>query len=218
VIAASQSGVTLRQRSIIICRMSTRDPRIDAYIDKAADFAKPILTHLRETVHRACPDCEETLKWGHPSFTYKGLMCGMAAFKQHCTFGFWKGSLVIGRGKDGDAMGQFGRIASVKDLPAPRVLAGYVKKAAALNDDGVKAARRPRGPAAPVRVPADLAAAFRSHKKAKTTFDSFSPSHRREYVEWITDAKRDQTRKRRVATTVEWLAAGKTHNWRYESR
>src|SRR5690349_21066020 len=140
--------------------MRTRDPRVDAYIDKAADFAKPILRHLRETVHRACPDCEETLKWGHPSFTYKGLMCSMAAFTQHCTFGFWKGSLVLGRGKDGDAMGQFGRISSLKDLPPARVIAGYVKKAAELNDDGVKVPRVGRGPAAAVRVPADLAAAL----------------------------------------------------------
>jgi uncharacterized protein YdeI (YjbR/CyaY-like superfamily) len=198
--------------------MSRRDPRIDAYIDKAAPFAKPILTHLRETVHAACPDCEETLKWGHPSFTYKGLMCGMAAFKQHCTFGFWKGSLVLGRGKDGDAMGQFGRITSLQDLPSASVIAGYVKKAAALNDAGVTTPRAPRGPARAVRVPPDLAAALKKHKKAKATFDNFSASHRREYVEWITDAKRDETRKRRLATTIAWLTEGKTHNWRYESR
>ena len=121
--------------------MGKRDPRVDAYIKKAAPFAQPILTEIRETVHASCPDVEEAMKWSFPHFLYKGMLCGMASFKEHAAFGFWKGSLVVDRGKGIDAMGQFGRITTRKDLPSKRVLAGYVKKAAALNEQGVKVPR-----------------------------------------------------------------------------
>lgn len=198
--------------------MGTRDTRIDAYIAKAADFAKPILGLLRETVHAGCPDVEETIRWGVPSFTYRGLLCSMAAFKQHCTFGLWKGSLVLGRAQRDDAMGHFGRITNVKDLPPRATLLSYVRKAAALNEKGVRVARVPRRPSVPARVPADLAAALRKNRKAHATFDAFCPSHCREYIQWITDAKRVDTRQRRLQTAIAWLAEGKTHNWRYERR
>jgi uncharacterized protein YdeI (YjbR/CyaY-like superfamily) len=199
--------------------MGTRDPKVDAYIDKAADFAKPILTHFRETVHAACPDVVEEMKWSFPHFTYKGMLCSMAAFKEHAAFGFWKASLVLGGdAKSGDAMGHLGRITTVGDLPPKKQLIAYVKKAAALNEDGIKEARAPRAPARPLRVPADLAAALKKNKKAQTTFDNFRPSHRREYVEWITGAKTDETRARRVKTAVEQMAEGKSQNWKYESR
>src|SRR5215471_14351950 len=123
--------------------MGTRDKRIDAYIAKSADFAQPILRELRETVHEGCPEVEETIKWGFPNFTYKGILCGMASFKQHCAFGFWKGSLVIdGNDNNVDAMGQFGRITSLKDLPPRRMLLAYVKKARQLNHDGIKVPRK----------------------------------------------------------------------------
>ncbi len=122
--------------------MGQTDPRIDKYIARAADFAKPILTHLRKVVHAACPDVEETMKWSAPHFDYKGMMCGMAAFKSHCAFGFWKGSLVLDGPRSDDAAGHFGRITSLSDLPSDRVIAGYVKKAAKLNDEGVKVARK----------------------------------------------------------------------------
>jgi uncharacterized protein YdeI (YjbR/CyaY-like superfamily) len=197
--------------------MSTRDPRVDAYIAKAADFAKPILNRIRETVHAGCPGVQEDMKWSFPHFMYKGILCSMAAFKQHAAFGFWKESLILGRGKNMDAMGQFGRLTSVSDLPAKRVMIGYVRKAATLNDDGVKVARAPR-PSAPkaVRVPADLAGALKKNKPAHAAFESFPPSHRREYIEWITDAKTGETRARRLQQAIEWIAEGKSRNWKYE--
>ena len=200
--------------------MGTRDPRIDAYIEKSAEFAKPILTHLREVVHGACPGVEETMKWSMPHFMYKGMMCGMASFKAHCTFGFWKGALVVGDGAAAEeAMGQFGRITAVRDLPSKKVIAGYVKKAMALNDAGVKSPTRskPAKKKPEAAVPDDLAGALRRNKAARVTFEGFTPSHRREYIEWITEAKTDATRERRLLTAVEWLAEGKTRHWKYQN-
>ena len=136
--------------------MGTRDPRIDAYIAKSADFARPILTHLREVVHAACPEVEETLKWGTPYFTYKGMLCGMAAFKHHCAFSFWKGSLIVGGQGEGveRAMGQFGRITKISDLSSKRILTGYIESAMRLNEQGVKAPTRSRSQE-PLAVPDD---------------------------------------------------------------
>ena len=194
--------------------MGTRDPRIDAYIAKSAEFAQPILTHLREIVHSACPECQETLKWGSPHFMYKGMLCGMAAFKAHCAFGFWKGSLVVPGSRE--AMGQFGRIAKVGDLPKDKVLLGYVKKAVKLNDEGIKVKRVPKQPKAEIAMPADLAAALKKNAKARSTFDGFSPSHKREYLAWITGAKAEATRERRLGTAIEYMSAGKSLNWKYQ--
>jgi uncharacterized protein YdeI (YjbR/CyaY-like superfamily) len=199
--------------------MGKRDPRVDAYIAKSADFAKPILAHLRETVHAACPEVEETIKWSNPAFIYKGMLCGMAAFKQHATFGFWKNSLVFGDGaKSTNPMEQFGRLTNVSDLPPAAKLTAYVRKAARLNDEGVKVARKPKAAPKPIRVPSDLAAALKKDKKAAAAFDAFSPSHKREYIEWITDAKSVDTRARRLAQAVEWIGAGKSRNWKYERK
>jgi uncharacterized protein YdeI (YjbR/CyaY-like superfamily) len=198
--------------------MGQTDPRIDKYIARAADFAKPILTHLRKVVHAACPDVEETMKWSAPHFDYKGMMCGMAAFKSHCAFGFWKGSLVLDGPRSGDAAGHFGRITSLGDLPPDRVIAGYVKKAAKLNDEGVRVARKPTAPKKPLPVPADFAAALKKKPAARKAFDAFSPSHRREYVEWVTEAKTDATRQKRMATAIGWLSEGKSRNWKYERK
>jgi uncharacterized protein YdeI (YjbR/CyaY-like superfamily) len=161
------------------------------------------------------------MKWSFPHFTYKGMLCSMAAFKQHAMFGFWKGSLVLGdNAKTGDGMGHLGRITRLADLPSKKELTAYIKKAVALNDEGVKVARTPKNAAGarPVRVPGDLAAALKKNKTARTTFDNFSPSHRREYVEWITGAKTDETRARRLATAVEQMAEGKSQNWKYERK
>ena len=197
--------------------MGKRDVRVDAYISKAADFAKPILNQLREAVHASCPDVEEDMKWSFPHFMYKGMLCSMASFKEHAAFGFWKGSLIFGdQAKSGEAMGQLGRLTKPSDLPAKKVLAGYIKSAMALNDDGVKVARVPKR-AAPkaVRVPEDLAAALKKNKKAHATFEGFSPSHKREYIEWITEAKTAGTRARRLETAVEWMGQGKSRNWKY---
>ena len=194
------------------------DKRIDAYIDRQAEFAKPILRHLREVVHAACPECEETLKWSSPHFLYKGqMLAGMAAFKQHATFGFWRGSLVVGKENEQmSGMGQFGRLTSVADLPPRKQLEALVKKAMRLTDEGVKPPRD-KHKKAPFTVPQDLRAAIDAVPAAAATFDNFSPSCQREYVDWVTEAKRDETRSKRLAQTVEWLAEGKKRNWKYEN-
>jgi uncharacterized protein YdeI (YjbR/CyaY-like superfamily) len=198
--------------------MSTRDPRIDDYIARSAEFARPILAHLREVVHAGCPAVEETRKWGMPHFTYRGgLFASMAAFKEHATFGFWRGSEILGEsGRSTDAMGQFGRIAALADLPPDEVLAGYVREAVRLADAGPKARAGARASKPAPEVPADLAAALAANAAAQATFDRFPPSHRREYLTWITEAKREETRAKRVATAVEWIAEGKGRNWKYE--
>ena len=199
--------------------MPSPDPRIDAYIAASADFAQPILAHLRAVVHEACPDVEETMKWSFPHFTYGGaILCSMASFKQHCAFGFWKGTLIVEQeGERAErAMGQFGRITSVKDLPPKRELVKYVKQAMALAGDGVKAPPKHRPKRPTLDVPDYLADALRRNAAARATFDAFSPSQRREYVEWLVDAKADATRERRLETAIEWLSEGKTRNWKYE--
>jgi uncharacterized protein YdeI (YjbR/CyaY-like superfamily) len=198
--------------------MGSRDPRIDQYIAKAPEFARPILAHLREVVHAACPEVEETIKWSTPHFTYKGPLCMMASFKQHCSFGFWKGGLVVGKdAASDDAAGQFGRLASLADLPADDVLAGYVREAKRLNDEGVKApARAKPAEKKELAMPDDLAAALRENPDALGHFERFSPSKRKEYVEWITEAKSDATRAKRLGTAVEWIAEGKARHWKYE--
>ena len=198
-----------------------RDPRIDAYIDKSAEFAQPILEHIRSIVHSACPHVQETIKWGMPHFDYKGIMCGMAAFKSHCTFGFWKGSLIVksADNKNTDAMGQFGRLSNLKDLPSKAKIAAYVKAAMKLNDTGVVSpTRAKRQPRAALVMPKDFALAVKRDKRSQATFDEFSPSKKRDYIEWITDAKTEQTRERRIETAVEWLAEGKTRHWKYQSK
>ena len=201
--------------------MAKHDPRIDAYIEKSEEFARPILRHLRDVVHAACPDVEETMKWSFPHFDYKGIMCSMAAFKAHCAFNFWHPQVVGDAAKEG-AMGQLGRITSLKDLPPKKVLVGYVKKAMALKDAGEKptwadARAAKAGKRREPQVPEDLAAALakKKNRKAKETFEAFSPSQRREYVKYITEAKRPETRARRVAESVEWLTEGKQRNWKY---
>jgi Uncharacterized protein conserved in bacteria len=198
--------------------MGKRDPRVDAYIAKSGDFAKPILLHLREVVHEACPDVEESIKWSMPHFDYHGILCGMASFKEHCAFNIWKGSLIVGGGAR-EAMGNFGRITRVSDLPPKKTITGYIKQAMKLREDGVKnpARAKPRKKSE-VAVPTELASALKKNKKAATAFEGFPPSHKREYAEWISDAKREETRKRRVDTAVEWMAEGKSRNWKYEKR
>jgi uncharacterized protein YdeI (YjbR/CyaY-like superfamily) len=204
--------------------MSHRDPRVDAYIAKAAPFARPILEHARAVVHEACPGVEETIKWGMPTFmSGGGILCGMAAFKAHASFGFWKHALVVGEAAKGEGvervgMGSFGRLETVRDLPPKKQLVAYVKKAAALNAQGAKATAPARKAAAPKPAPVptpEFAAALRGNKAAAATFKAFPPSHQREYVEWIAEAKREDTRDRRITQAVEWLAEGKQRNWKY---
>jgi uncharacterized protein YdeI (YjbR/CyaY-like superfamily) len=200
--------------------MGTRDPRVDAYIAKSAAFARPLLERLREAVHETCPQVVETMKWSSPFFVYRrAILCHMAAFKEHVAFGFWKGSLIDTGEKRGEAMGHFGRLAKLADLPAKSALRGYIEQAMALQEAGVKPPRaRPARPKPELEVPPDLSAALHRSKKARTTFDAFPPSHRREYIEWITEAKRAETRAKRVAQAIEWLAEGKPRNWKYLER
>ena len=199
--------------------MAKIDPRIDAYIAKSADFAKPILTHLRELIHEGCPEVEETLKWSMPAFIHKGILCNLAAFKAHCAFGFWKSKLIFqSHGKNENAMGQFGRITSLRDLPSNKVLLGYIRQAAKLNEDDVKVPSHSKPKAKKeLVVPDYFMAALRKNTKALKTFEGFSYSHKKEYVEWITEAKRGETRNKRIATTLLWLSQGKGRNWKYEN-
>jgi uncharacterized protein YdeI (YjbR/CyaY-like superfamily) len=194
--------------------MNRKDPLIDQYIARSAEFARPILTHIRAVVHEACPEVEETMKWSFPHFDYKGMMCSMAAFKEHCAFGFWKASLILDS-TNADAMGQFGRITKVSDLPSKRQMREYIKKAMLLNDTGAAIRRERSAAKKEIAPPADFLAALKKNTKAQTTFDAFSPSHRREYLEWITEAKGEDTRKRRMDQAIEWLAQGKPRNWKY---
>ena len=201
--------------------MGQKDKRIDAYIGKSEDFAKPILRYIRAAVHKGCPDVEETMKWSFPHFDYKGIICSMAAFKAHCVLGFWKAPLmkdphkVMNETGAGEAMGHFGRITSLRDLPKESVLISYVKEAARLNEEGEKVDKKPTKPKKELPIPSSFAAALKKNKKAFEAFNKFSPSHRREYTEWVTEAKTDETRERRIAAAVEWLSEDKPRNWKY---
>ncbi len=198
----------------------SRSPAVDAYIARSADFARPILTKFRALVHKACPRIEETIKWGMPFFEFQGIVAHMAAFKQHASYGFWKRRLMD------DPAGQFpkpgessvgGRkIRSLADLPADAVLIRYIRMAVALNEQRIQLPPRARKKA-PVRLPADLAAALRASPKAKANYAAFSRSQRRDYVEWLTAAKQEATRTRRLATAIKWMTQGKPHNWKYRN-
>ncbi len=203
--------------------MGKKIKEVDAYIAKAKPFAQPILEHLREIIHSSSDDITEVIKWGFPNFEYKGNVCYMASFKEHCSFGFSKASLM----KDDDkimnqvgetAMGSLGRITSVKDLPSKKTLIKYIKEAVALNEKGVTPPKKKPISSKELEVPEDLANALAKNKKAKQVFEKFAPSHRKEYIMWINEAKREETRIKRIETTIEWVAEGKGKNWKYESK
>jgi hypothetical protein len=199
--------------------MPTTDKRVDAYIAKSPEFAQPILRHIREVVHEAVPEVEETMKWGSPFFDYKGILCGMSAFKAHCALVLWKSKHVLPDGqKSTGAMGAFGRLTSVNDLPAKKVLVGYMKQAKQLNEEGVGSpvSARVKKEKKDLVVPPYFLAALKKNKRAKATFDGFPYSKQKDYVEWVTEAKTEETRNRRLATSLEWLAEGKSRNWKYE--
>jgi len=206
--------------------MNSYSPAVDAYITKSGAFAQPILWHLRELVHKAVPGVEETIKWSMPFFMYHGIILGnMSAFKAHCSLGLWGQEIAVQARKDGatsgGAMGNFGRLESLKDLPDDKKLIAYLKQAAKAIDDGTrtKSIERPAQRVAKpeLEVPTELVAALKKNKAAQKAFDGFAPSHRREYIEWITGAKRDETRAKRVTQTVDWLVEGKRRNWQYEN-
>ncbi len=200
--------------------MPTTDPFVDAYIEKSKDFAKPILIHIRELVHAACPDVVETKKWSFPHFDYKGeMMCSMAAFKEHCAFNFWKQSLLDASAFPAEktAMGSFGRITSLKDLPSNKIFKKLIHDAMKLNDAGIKVSKtKPASERKELVVPPILKAALKTNALAAETFKNFPYSCRKEYIQWVDEAKTDATRDKRVATTIEWLAEGKRRNWKYE--
>jgi uncharacterized protein YdeI (YjbR/CyaY-like superfamily) len=201
--------------------MGNKIKGIDAYILKSADFAVPILNHLRELVHVACPDVEEKIKWSMPFFDYKGEgLCNMASFKQHCAFGFWKAALMKDHklqetAKSETAMGHFGKITSLKDLPSDAVIIRYIKEAMKLNDAGIKVERKKPVTIKELEVPEYFVKALKRNKAAQKTFESFSPSNKKEYVMWVVDAKSEDTRERRIEQALEWMADGKPRNWKY---
>ncbi len=198
-----------------------KNKQVDAYIAKSAEFAKPILIHLRELVHQACPEAEEVIKWGFPNFDYKGVMCNMAAFKQHCAFGFWKASLMKDPKKilaitEQNSMGHFDRITSLKDLPSDKIMLGFIKQAVELNEKNIKRPVKtiPKGTKT-IATPDYLQKALKKNKKANDIFENFAYSHRKEYIQWFEEAKTEETRNKRIAQAIEWIAEGKGRNWKY---
>lgn len=193
--------------------MSKKDPRIDAYIANSADFAKPILNRLRKLIHALCPLAEETIKWQSPFYLYKGILMATPAFKKHCAVIFWKGKLFLPEAEKR----KLRRLVSISELPGDTILTGYIRQAVELNEAGVKnpALSKPKTKT-PVAVPDYFLAALRKNKKALAAFEAFPPNHKREYIQWITEAKREETRVRRIQTAIKQIAKKKPHNWKYQ--
>ncbi len=203
--------------------MVKKDKRIDTYIEKAQPFAKPILEHLRALVHKANPEVQETIKWSFASFDYKGPFCSMVSFKQHVVFGFWKSALLkdpdgyLGEGynKGGEAMGNLGRITTLKDLPPDKVIIDFIRQAKKLNDENIKLKPRPKASKTELVIPDYFSEAIKKNKKALETFNNFSYSNKKEYVMWVTDAKTEKTQQERMKTAISWMKEGKIRNWKY---
>jgi uncharacterized protein YdeI (YjbR/CyaY-like superfamily) len=202
--------------------MGQYNERVDAYIAQSPDFARPILVHIRELVHRKAPELTEIIKWGFPFFDYKGPVCQMAAFKRHCAFGFWrermlhdpKGYLKVD-GEESSA-GSFGQILSISDLPPEDVLVDFIHQAIAINEKGVKVEKKPTAPKAELPMPADFDRMLKQNLAAAGHYEKFSPSSKREYLEWFAEAKTEATRTKRIEQALEWIAEGKTRNWKYK--
>ena len=206
--------------------MAKKDKRIDTYINKSQPFAKPVMKKLRQLVHKGVPEVEETIKWGMPFFDYKGTLCSFASFKEHAVFGFWKygllndpkGYLQENAAKGGAAMGNFGRIKSLKDLPPDRAIIDFLKQAKELNEEGIKLPVRKKTENSGQKIPEYLTKELKKNKPAAKTFKELSPSHKKEYIEWITEAKTEPTREKRLQTAIEWMSEGKSRNWKYQSK
>jgi uncharacterized protein YdeI (YjbR/CyaY-like superfamily) len=205
--------------------MAAKEKKVDAYIAKSADFAKPILNHIRELVHKACPIVEEKMKWSMPFFNYRGeMLCHMASFKKHTVMGFWKASLMrdpvlVENAKSETAMGHLGRITSLKDMPPDKKITAWIKEAMRLNDKGIKLP--PKVKSADKKeliIPDYFTKALAKNKKAKQVFENFAYSHKKEYLQWITEAKTEETRNKRMATALEWMVEGKPRLWKYEKK
>lgn len=199
-----------------------QNEKIDAYIEKSQEFAQPILIHLRELIHKACPEVDEKIKWGFPIFDYKkSILCSLASFKEHCAFGFWFSDKMEDPDKifytgTETAMGQFGRIKSLSNLPKDEILIRYIHQAMALIDAGVKLSKKESIPnSKDLIVPEILLQELNKNNKAMATFEHFSNSNKKEYIEWINEAKTDSTKQKRTETAIEWLSEGKIKNWKY---
>ncbi|GAA4198126.1 hypothetical protein GCM10022289_06380 [Pedobacter jeongneungensis] len=195
--------------------------QVDQYIINSAEFAIPILDHLRNLVHKADARIEEKIKWGMPFFDYKGTVCHMASFKNHCAFGFWKGSLM----KDeyeifkerSQAMGLLGKITSFEDLPSDEILIAYIQQAIQLNEDNVKLPPKPKSAGKKeLIIPEYFMKALSEVPEALAVFQNFSPSNKKDYILWLEEAKTEATKIKRMETTLEWLAEGKTRMWKYK--
>ncbi len=201
--------------------MSESTGYVDEYISKAQDFAKPVLKHIRKLVLETVPGVEEVKKWSFPHFDYKGsTLCSMASFKEHCAFGFWKASLMkdphkLMNGKD--AMGHFGRITRLKDLPSDKIMKEYIKEAAKLNENGVKVVKPKKAAKEELESPDYFKKALSKNKIAMKNFESFSPSAKRDYIEWLVEAKTEATRDKRMETALEWITEGKKRHWKYQN-
>jgi uncharacterized protein YdeI (YjbR/CyaY-like superfamily) len=204
--------------------MPKKNKAVDTYISKSADFAKPILNHLRQLVHTTCPATEEKIKWGFPHFDYKGeMMCSMAAFKQHCAFGFWKAPIMkdpmlLATAKTEVAMGHLGKITALENLPSDKKIIAWIKEAMKLNEDGIKLPARPTPAVKEIVVPDYFSKAIAKNKKARLVFEAFAYSHKKEYIQWITAAKTEETKNKRMETAIEWIAEGRGRNWKYERK
>ncbi len=199
--------------------MQSRSTEVDDYIARAADFARPILKKIRSLFHKACPEIQETIKWGFPHFEYKGVVASMAAFQRHAAFGFWKSKLLGGAdglfADEGQSASRMAKLTSVSQLPTDEVFLTVIREAVALNERGLKVPKKPPRRKPKLVVPNDLAVALKKNKNALATFEGFSPSNRRDYIEWITEARQDETRLKRLTTAIEWMAEGKPRNWKY---
>ncbi len=203
--------------------MANKDKRIDVYIANSPDFARPILIHLRDLVHAACPNVEETIRWGFPHFDHKGIMCSVASFKNHCAFGFWKASLMkdaeVLKYNNQKAMGHAGKIQSLPDLLSDKIIILQIKEAMKLNEDGIKLPERKNEDKKPVLITPDiLKKELVRNRKASNTYKNLSFTHKNEYIEWIEEAKNEATKQKRILTTIEWLMEGKTRNWKYDAK
>lgn len=201
--------------------MKNIDPRVTAYIQKSAAFAQPILTHLRHVIHQACPEVSETIKWGFPHFEHNGIICNMAAFKNHCSFGFWKATLLSDPNKlfsaiGKTAMGHLGQLKSLEDLPSEEILEAYIQEAIKLNKEEIKPVQKIKTAVLKeLQIPEYFSAALHQNEIAKITFENLSYSNQKEYVNWLIEAKSEDTRNKRLATAMEWMAEGKVRNWKY---
>lgn len=194
------------------------DPRIDAYIARAAPFAQPILKHVRDRVHAAAPQAEETLKWSHPTFTVEGkILLGMAAFKAHAIINFWRGQELRGDDASRDAMGQFGKLTAVDELPADEEFDSLIREAVQLTKTAPAPRKTKHEPKPPPEMHPEFAKALAANPKSKAALDGFPPSAQRDYLEWISEAKQDATRQKRIDTAIEWLAEGKRRHWKYQN-